>query len=180
MPSEAVARRYAAAVYSLASEQGVVERVGSDLNALAEAVSGDPASRAFFISPIVGRDEKARVLSAAFSKKAHDIALHTVLLLVRKRREPLLSEIVRQYRALEMQAQGAEPVTLATANPVGDRELREIVSRLEKAYGKRFAVTQRRDPHLIGGLRITMGDRRIDGSVERRLQELTRTLAPRN
>jgi F0F1-type ATP synthase delta subunit len=38
-------------------------------------------------------------------------------------------------------------------------------------------VTKRVDPQLIGGLRLTMGDRRIDGSIAGRLNELARSLS---
>ncbi len=51
-----------------------------------------------------------------------------------------------------------------------------LVARLEKIYNKTFAVTRRVNPALLGGLRITMGDRRIDGSVAGRLDDLARDL----
>ena len=53
---------------------------------------------------------------------------------------------------------------------------RDIVTRLEKRYGTQFEVTQRVDPDVIGGLRLTLGDRRIDGTVAGRLDELSRGL----
>jgi F0F1-type ATP synthase delta subunit len=40
-------------------------------------------------------------------------------------------------------------------------------------------VTQRIDPTLLGGVRITMGDRRIDGSLAGRIDELARELFAR-
>jgi F-type H+-transporting ATPase subunit delta len=119
------------------------------------------------------------VLSSVFSGKLHDIALHTLLLLVRKRREALLGEIVRQYDALQMQARGEEPLSITSARELSTAELGSMVERLERLYGKKFSVTQTVKPNLIGGVRIMMGDRRIDGSVEGRLEELTRTLFAR-
>ena len=53
---------------------------------------------------------------------------------------------------------------------------RAIADRLQRTYSTAFDVTQKVDPELIGGLRITMGDRRIDGTVAGRLDELSRTL----
>jgi F-type H+-transporting ATPase subunit delta len=55
-----------------------------------------------------------------------------------------------------------------------------MVSRLERLYGKSFDATLTVDPSLIGGVRITMGDRRIDGSIDGRLEDLARTLFAKN
>ena len=180
MANEIAARRYATAVFQLASAAQAVQPVGRDLHALADAIYQDEATERFFLSPVIERSQKERVLASAFAGKAHDVALHTVLLLVRKRREVLLGEIVRQYDALELQARGAEPLTITSARELSGDALRTLIGRLETAYGKRFEVTQRVDPALIGGVRIMMGDRRIDGSVEGRLEELSRTLFAQN
>ncbi|HEV3152476.1 MAG TPA: ATP synthase F1 subunit delta [Candidatus Baltobacteraceae bacterium] len=180
MANETVARRYASAVFGLAQDARAVDVVGRDLRAIAEAIDEDATTKGFFLSPVIDRKEKERVLAAAFTGKAHEIALHTLLLLVRKRREALLNEILRQYAALELQARGAEPLSITTARELTGQELRALVDRLQKLYGKTFEVSQHVDPSLIGGVRITMGDRRIDGSIEGRLEELARTLFAKN
>ena len=180
MANETVARRYAAAVFQLADEARAVDAVGRDLHAVRDAIYNDAATKGFFLSPVIDRKEKERVLASAFTGKAHDIAMHTVLLLVRKRREALLAEIVEQYDALQMQARGQEPLTVTAARELSAAELGSMVERLERLYGKKFSVTQTVQPNLIGGVRIMMGDRRIDGTVEGRLEELTRTLFAKN
>jgi F-type H+-transporting ATPase subunit delta len=180
MANETVARRYAVAIFQLATEQRAVDTVGKDLHLIADAIYEDETTKRFFLSPVIERQEKERVLTAAFEGKAHDVALHTLLLLVRKRRESLLRAIVQQYDVLQMQARGAEPLTITSAKQLSQNELNQLVSRLEKIYGKTFDVTQNVDPNLIGGVRIAMGDRLIDGSVEGRLEELSRTLFAKN
>lgn len=180
MANETVARRYAVAIFQLASEQRAVDPIGKDLHLLSDAVYEDETTKRFFLSPVIERGQKERVLATAFAGKAHEVALHTLLLLVRKRRESLLKEIVRQYDVLQMEARGAEPLTVTSAKPLSPDELTALVSRLEKIYGKTFDVTQSVDSNLIGGVRIMMGDRLIDGSVEGRLAELSRTLFAKN
>jgi len=176
MANETVARRYALAVFQLADEAKAVEAVGKDLRVIGDAIYDDATTKGFFLSPVIDRKEKERLLSGAFADKAHEIALNTLLLLVRKRREALLPEIVRQYGDLQLQARGEDSLTVTSAKQLSPDELRSLVSRLEKLYGKKFSVTQSVQPNLIGGVRIMMGDRRIDGTVEGRLEELTRTL----
>lgn len=176
MANETVARRYALAVFQLADEARAVDAVGKDLHVMSEAIYEDQTTKGFFLSPVIDRKEKERVLSSAFTGKTHEIAMHTLLLLVRKRREALLAEIVRQYDTLQMQARGEEPLTVTSAKELSATELRSLVDRLQNVYGKKFSVTQTVQPDLIGGVRIMMGDRRIDATVEGRLEELTRTL----
>ena len=180
MANETLARRYATAVFELANDAGVTARVGDDLTAIRKAIEEDATTKGFFVAPIIDRKEKERVLLATFEGKVHDVALHTLLLLVRKRRETLLSSLVVEYRKLEQQARGAEPLTVTTARELPESELRSLVDRLEKVYGKKFDAQVRVDPSLIGGVRIMMGDRRIDGSVAGRLEELSRTLFAHN
>jgi F-type H+-transporting ATPase subunit delta len=54
--------------------------------------------------------------------------------------------------------------------------LNDLVARLSRLYGKTFDVRQTVQPALLGGLRITMGDRRVDGTIAGRLDELFRDL----
>ncbi len=176
MVNETLARRYATAIFSLARDRHVEERVGNDLARIAAAIEGDALAQRFFVAPIIARQEKERVLLAAFSGKVNDVALHALLLLVRKRRESLLGAIVAEYRKLQLDARGAEVLTITSARPLDAGELRALVDRLQHVYGKSFDTKQVVDPNVIGGVRILMGDRRIDATVSGRLESLARTL----
>jgi F-type H+-transporting ATPase subunit delta len=176
MVNETLARRYAMAVFSLAQDANAVERVGNDLSGIARSLRTDDRIHEFFVSPVVDRKEKEKILARSFQGHVHDIALHTVILLVRKRRESLLDTLVAEYRKLELQARGAEPLTVTTARELAETDLRAMIDRLERIYGKKFDATVRHDASLIGGVCVTMGDRRIDGTVAGRLEELTRML----
>ena len=75
MQNETVARRYAAAVLSLASEAGAIEQVGANLRTVSEAIFGDVEARRFFLSPVFDRKQKALVLARMFEGHLAEIAL---------------------------------------------------------------------------------------------------------
>ncbi len=174
MVNQTLARRYATAVSSLAAEQQAADRVGSDLSTIAEAIAGSTEAREFFMSPVISKPDKERILAEAFEGKLHPIALHTLLLLVRKRREQLLPALVAEYLALQRAARGAQTLTLTSARALDRAESAALLARLERIYGKKFEATEVVDPSLIGGVRITMGDRRIDATISGRLDALAR------
>jgi F-type H+-transporting ATPase subunit delta len=176
MPNETLARRYATAIFQLAKESGAVERVGHDLHTFVAALAADADVNRFFRSPVVDRDEKSAVIAQAFDQ-LNDIALHAILLLIRKRREGLAPEIVAQYDVLEREARGAQTLNVTTARPLSKADLDALVAKLTAAFKTPFDVTQNVDPELIGGVRITMGDKRIDGTIAGRLDDLARMLS---
>lgn len=177
MVNEVLARRYATAVWALAAERGLEDKVGRDLVGIASAIGASAPLRDFFVAPVVERREKERLLAQAFEGRVDTIALHALLLLVRRRRETLLWALVTAYETLARQARNAERVTLQSARPLDRNELRALVERLERTTGKKLEVTERIDPSLIGGLRVMLGDVRIDASIAGRLDALARELA---
>lgn len=176
MPNETLARRYATAVFSLASDARDVDRVGAELEAILRTIKSDPAILQYFTSPVVSRVEKEQTLLESLGGKVGDVPLHTLLLLVRKRRESMLEELVTEYDKIARAARGVEPLMVTTARELSDAEVRTLVEHLERAYGKKFEASVTVDRSLIGGVRVAMGDRLIDGSVAGRLEELTRSL----
>ena len=176
MPNETLARRYATAVFQLAQEGDKIGEVQRDLRSFVAALDADPSIRKFFVSPVVDRTEKADLIAQGFAK-LDPIALHTVLLLIRKRREGLIDEILAQFDLLEQAARGARPLDVVSARPLGKAELAALVARLGKAYHTKFDISQAVDPELIGGVRITVGDLRADGTVAGRLDDIARLLS---
>jgi F-type H+-transporting ATPase subunit delta len=176
MPNETLARRYATAVFQLAQDAGKVGPVQHDLHTFVAALAADEDVRKFFRSPVVDRKEKETIVAQAFAR-LDPIALHTVLLLVRKRRENMVEEIVAQYDVLERQARGAQPLQVTSARELSRSQFDAIVERLTATYHTKFDVTQAVDPSLIGGVRITMGDKLADGTVAGRLDDIARLLS---
>jgi len=176
MPNETLARRYATAVFQLAQEAGKIDGVQRDLHGFVAALDAEPTVRKFFRSPVVDRKEKETIVADAFAQ-LDPIALHSVLLLIRKRRENVVEEIVAQFDILERIARGAQPLRIASARELSKGDLDAIVAKLSAAYKTAFDVDQSVDPALIGGVRITLGDMQADGTVAGRLDDIARLLS---
>jgi F-type H+-transporting ATPase subunit delta len=176
MTSGTIARRYATAIFMLARDAGALERIARDLRGILAAIEANPEVLHFFVSPIVNRAEKAALLERSFDERVDRIALNALLLLVRKRRERLLTQIVAAYEKLVLAERNREPLDVISARPLAPGELQQMVARLANVYGKQFEVSTSVDATLLGGVRLAMGDRYVDGSISGRLEELARDL----
>lgn len=74
-------------------------------------------------------------------------------------------------------ARGRLVAVVQTAKPLSDSQVTALAGRLEAAYGRKIALNQVVEPDLVAGVRITVGDDVIDGTVRARLDDLRLRLA---
>ena len=172
MKSRKLARRYASALGELAVERGKLDEVERDLRAFREVVAAEGALRRVIESENIARDEKMRIVREAFSGRISQLALNFVLLVIKKRRESALLEMIDEFFAFADEKRGIVEVEVATAQPLTDEQSAAISARLAHVTGKQVRLTTREDGDLIGGLVARIGDLVMDGSVRSRLSRL--------
>ncbi|MBV9103751.1 MAG: ATP synthase F1 subunit delta, partial [Candidatus Eremiobacteraeota bacterium] len=131
------------ATFSLAKDNGRIDEVGGDLRIASDALAKDDDARRFFVSPVIDRAVKSGIVMKTFGTRLDEIALHLLLLLIRKRREAILGAIVAEYEKLVLADRGFEPLEIVSARELQPSELNELVDRLSRAYKKRFEVQNR-------------------------------------
>lgn len=87
-----------------------------------------------------------------------------------------LPEIAAQFQALVNQSTGVSDATIASAFPIDGAQLADVVSVLEKRFGRRLNAQVAIDPALIGGIRVIVGDEVLDTSVRARLEQMKAAL----
>ena len=174
--SSAAARVYAKALFDIGVAEQAVGSIYDDLCSVDAVLGGlDPELR-FFDLPQLRRDDKKRILKLAFEGKVGRPVLGLLLLLVEKRREPLLDNVVEEYEHYRDRHEGRIQASVTTARKM-DPELAEALRvALEQRTKKAVVLQERVDPDVLGGIRVNLGDAVIDGTVRRGLQDMRRTL----
>ena len=176
--SEAAARVYAKALFELGPGGGPLAAMSEDLHAVQDALNGlEGDLRAFFNLPQLRRDDKRRIINLAFSGKVGRPVLGLLNVLVEKRREALFDEIIVQFDTMLDTHSGRIQVQVTSARKLDDDLAAVLKSTIEQRTSKTVVLHEKVDPEVIGGLRINIGDRVLDGTVRRNLQDLRRTLA---
>ena len=163
MPHSNVARRYAQGVFQLAQEEQDLDGWRAELGRL-EALLDDEVLRAAFANPAVSmarRLELAKRLAPELKPQSENL----LRLLVEHQRTTEMQAIRRAFERMADEASGMVDVTLTSAVELAER------------LGRQVRIHYRRDPELIGGALIQIGDRVVDGSVRSQLQRLRQALA---
>lgn len=81
----------------------------------------------------------------------------------------LLPEIISGLKA---KANSSAGTCVESAVALSDQEKKDITAVLSQNYSLTTPVDFKINPRLVGGLRISLGDRVIDASVQARMEDL--------
>jgi len=167
-----VARRYAEAALELAEEQKQGERLAEDLELVGRAMSESREFRALLKSPVISKEKKRVVLTAAFKSRLAELSFDFLNMIIEKGREDLLGDIIGEYFKLRDDRLGIVTLEVRAATELSGSQQQTIVRRFEEITRKKIRVAFSIDKQLKGGFVARVGDTVYDGSVQRQLELL--------
>ena len=171
-----VIRRYAKALFQLASEQHALEQIESDMSSVQRMIEKSKELAAILQSPVIQAKEKQQVLSELFKGKIHELSYDFLKLLLDKNREEFLPGIITYFLKIIDESKGVLRGDLKAAYPLSNEQKKSLKSQLDRITGKNVIINEQIDSTLIGGFIIRMEDTVIDASIKNQLDKLRETL----
>ena len=169
-------RKYAKAIFELACEDDKLKEYGADLAKVQQLYTQCPELKAYLCNPNIQPEEKKSLLREGFEDGVQEMVLNFLLLLIDKRRMMVFEAISAIFVQLSNEKLGIAVADVTTVEPLSETQKAELMEKLGRVTGKEVSLREHRDPSLIGGVVVRIGDRRIDGSVKGRLAAMTAQL----
>jgi len=170
-----IARPYAEAAFRLADGQGKLADWSAALANLA-AVAADARIKAAVGDPNLPAAKVAGLFISILAGKLTGETENFVRVLAENGRLDVLAEIRTQYEVLKNQREGTVEAEVYTAFEMNAAQVADLVARLEKKTGRKVRTKVLIDKNLIGGVKIVIGDKVIDGSARAQLGALEAAL----
>jgi F-type H+-transporting ATPase subunit delta len=165
-----VARPYAEAVFRVA-QNGDMAAWSTLVSELAQ-VGANPDVQDFARNPNVTEAQVADAFASLVKAPLTAEAKNFVNMLIENGRVSLLPEIGAQFAVLKNAQDGAADAEIVSAFEISAAQVADLVTTLEKKFGRKLNPTVTVDPSLIGGVRVVVGDEVLDTSVRAKLQQM--------
>ena len=165
-------REYAEALFELEVQGGVTKETSEGLETVVSALLQQPDYRALLASPAIGKEERLAALDTAFRGKIPEILLAILRMMVSRGHVSALTGMARDYEELARGYRGESMAVVTSAVPLKEAETVALRAKLEKKLGRQVILQCRVDPALIGGVRVDVDGRVIDGSIRNKLEEI--------
>ena len=170
--STGTAQAYAEAVHAIASAEGALEIVESELASIAGAVAADPTVVQRLSDRQLPVEQRLRMLDGGVLATAHPATRAALAMLIAAERVGHLRDVATALSELSAASVGRTYAEVQVAQPLTDAQLTALQAALERATGAELTMRVTVDPSVVGGVRARVGDTVIDGSVARRLSQL--------
>jgi len=168
-----VARPYAEAAFRLADGANALAKWADMLRQLAQ-VAQDARVRAATADPNLSDARVAGLFISILSLSGE--GENFVRVLAENKRLQLLPEIRIQFEALKNERESVAEVDVQSAFELTKEQVADLTRRLEKKTGRKVKATVRVDKELIGGIKVVIGDKVLDGSARAQLGALETAL----
>ena len=165
-------REYAEALFELAAQAGLTKETSEGLETVMSALMQTPAYRALLASPAIPKEERLKALSASFGGKIPEILLAILRMMVSRGHVSAMDGMARDYEELARGYRGESVAVVTSAVPLREAEMVTLRAKLEKKLGRKIILRCRTNPALIGGVRVEVDGRVIDGSIRNKLDEI--------
>ena len=167
---------YGQSLYALAKDEGVEEKLLGELGLLDAAFGENPEFLKLLTSHNIPLQERLDILEESFREKAHIYVLNFLKLLTEKGHIRQFSACYKAYRSQYNEDRGILEVRALSAVELREDQKTRLAEKLAAITGKKISLDCRVDPAVLGGVLLRYDGCQIDGTVQGRLDSLSKTL----
>ena len=168
-----VGRRYSKAIFEIAEEKNQVKEIYEMLNSAMVLYRTDKEFKNFILNPLIDNEQKKSVLNEIFGKDNSD-NLNILLYILDKGRINCIKYIVAEYLKIYYRKNRILDVRATFTKELTDEQKKKLIDKLSQKTGKEINLEIKIDKNILGGGIIRIGDKIIDGSIRRELDNWKR------
>jgi F-type H+-transporting ATPase subunit delta len=177
MRRKAAGAREARALLEVASRESDPDRVGMELDAIAEAMRTQPDVQALLLNPGLTVARRVQALQVVASSLGLTPLVSKLLVVFAERASlRLIPELAAAYRTRLLERRNIALAEITTAMPLSAETAERVARALGEASGKQVLVSSRVDATIIGGVVARIGSTVYDGSVTTQLARMRQKL----
>ncbi len=170
-----VATRYAKSLLQLAVEKAQLEKVYADMLQVQHICELNKDFIRFLNSPIINTDKKLSVLAEVFTGNVSEMSLGFLKVLTNKRREMYIGDIAKSFITQYKEYKNILTAVITSARGIDSAEKTKVLELVKQTAKGEVELVEKVDKDLIGGFVLRIGDKQVDASVSRKLNELRKT-----
>ena len=163
------AEEYGKALFLLTEEESVTDTVIAEIDEVSALIGENEGYAKLLDTPSLPKEERLRLIDEAFSS-FNIYLVNTVKILCESRSVRLFDKLVAAYHTAYDEVRGIIRAEAVSAHPMTDEQIAAMTKKLEAMTKKSVIISNKVDPDILGGVRLSYSGIQLDGSLKTRLE----------
>ena len=172
MKNPKLASRYAQALYDFSIESDNLEIVYHDILMIQEILIMNRELKTVLENPIIPQTKKQNIIKEIFQPKLCETTFRFFVLVAKKRREPELLMICRQFIKIYYRNHNIKEAHVTSAFQLSNEMTHYLQTFLEDNSPYKYVISFDVDPDIIGGLVVKIDDYCFDATIQAKINKL--------
>jgi len=172
-----VSKTYAKALFELAVEEQMIDQILAEYEFVKNSFDEFPDFLEIVKSPQLSNDDKIKIINETYGGKVSELLINFFKILVDKKRSNVIRDVYDDYKVMVDNHKGLVVARVESVIPLEANEIEVLEAKLNNVTGKTVTIENVINPEIMGGLVVKVGDKVVDGSVKRKLDNMKHELA---
>ena len=168
---------YGQSLYDLAAEEGLSKEIMNEMEAVEAIFKENPDYITLLLEPSIPRRERLGLLGEAFKDQLHPYLMNFLMILLENNLLRGFGSCCRTFRTAYNKDNGIAEATVTSAVALSEAQADALRSKREAMSGKTVHLRQKVDSGVLGGLRVEIEGKLLDGTVMGRLADLRKKVS---
>ena len=171
------AKLYGGSLYDLAREESIEKDILEQLQEVRDIFRENPDYIRLLSEPSIPLKERCALVDESLGADAHKYLVSFIKLLAEKGHLGEFSMCCDVFEERYDADNDIRKAVVTSAAPLSESQKDALKQQLEKLSGKTVVMELKVDSSLVGGIRVMMDGRVMDGTISGRMKELSRRIS---
>lgn len=167
---------YALALFSIASEANLADKIFEELKEITDALSKNPEYVEFLHSPAISKETKLNSLNQIIPSYFTSELKSFLAVMCKKGDLREIFTCFDEFSEIYKEASKISVANITSAIELTEKELEGLKKSLENKTGKKLTLNIRVDKTILGGIIAEVDGKVYDGSLKRQLDEIKKVI----
>lgn len=170
------AKLYGGSLYDLAAEESLTEPVMEEMDSIRQIFRENPDYLVLLSEPSIPKTERVALLNKAFDGQIQPYLLNFLGILCENGALREFGGCCDEFRSRYNADHNIAEAVVSSAVALSESQAEALKKRLEDMSKKTIVLTQKVDEGLLGGLRVELEGKQLDGTTHARLISLRKKI----
>ena len=176
MENKQLIKKYALSLYQIGKKENVLDEIQNGMRVISSLYKTSSTFQYFLLTKKITGADKKKILLDVLKDSCSHYVLELIFIIIKKRDIKSFRAVIDRFFLTIKNKSDIIPVRIISSSALDNNEMQSLIQGIESKLNKKVSAKNEVEPNIIGGIKLMVGNKVIDGSISHQLRKIKYTL----